>query len=270
MRPFLSLFALLCILHFQELPAQEHAPEGWAIAAGWTEAHIGDQHSSPLLYHSDALTLEGRYSSFGRAYFEVGLQFQIGTNQASRHRKRKGTFYETPNLYTPQESYDFVVNPFLSRVGGRFFARALWPLGQYSMLGLSTQIRYDMAGMAGDTWQFAVADIAPTYQYARSVHAKGSVQFSASLPLVALVVRPNWAYDASLPDETNYFKGYLRTGMRFASLDQLQNPRIRLGYTHQLPKEHALSIDYQLEWLSYREPRPLRMLEHGLRLSYFL
>ena len=270
MRFHLSLITLLFFLNLNSLVAQQQAPEGWAIAAGWTEAHLADQHTSPLMYHSDVLTLEGRYSTFGKAFFEVGLQFQVGTNQARRHRKREGTFYEPPSLYDEQDTYDFVVNPFLSRVGGRLFARALWPIGQYSMLGISTQVRYYYAGMAGDTWQFAVADIAPAYQYSRSVHRNGSVQFSASLPLAAIVVRPNWAYDASLPDETNYFKGYLRTGTRFSSLNQLQNPRIRFGYTHQLPNDHALSVDYHLEWLSYSEPRPLRMLEHGLRLSYFL
>ena len=264
-----------CLLILVVLPAillltTQLQAQNWAVSAGWAASYIGDQHTSPLLYRSDALQVGGQYNFSGESRFEIGLQIQIGTNQAQRHRRREGTFYEIPSLFEPQESYDYVVNPFFSRLGGRFFARLHWPIGEYSQLGIKAQVRYDLAGMAGDTWKFAQAHLGPSYRYKRPLHSTGSLHFSAHLPLIATVVRPNWAVDASLPDETNYFKGYLRTSTRLTSLHDLQNPQVQLGYQYQLQRGKALRLDYQLEWLSYSQPRPLRMFEHGLRLSYLL
>ncbi len=267
----LSICCTIFLLHLSLSAVGQIRPDqGWTLTAGWTEAYLGDQHSSPLLYQSDVLDLDARYTIPGKTYFEVGIRVQVGTIQAQRHRKRKGTLHETPNLFEETESFDYVANPFFSRFGGRLYTRLLWKVGNYSQLGIMAQARYDLAGIAGDTWQFAMADIGPSYQYHRNVHPNGSVQFSASLPLVAFVVRPNWALDASLPDETNYFKGYLRTSTRFTSLHELQHPRLSFGYQYELPKGKSLAVSYQLQWLSYSQPRPLRMFEHGLQLSYSL
>lgn len=269
----MRIILLFCAFSFfASLPllGQSNPQKGWTFAAGWTEGYLGDQHSSPLLYKSDVLDLDTRYTIPGKTFFEVGLQIQIGTIQAQRHRRRTGTLRETPNLFEETESFDYVANPFFSRFGGRLYTRLLWNVGENSQLGIMAQARYDLAGVAGDTWQFAMADIGPAYQYHREVHRKGAVRFAASLPLAAIIVRPNWAFDASLPDETNYFKGYLRTNTRFTTLHELQHPRISLGYQYQLPQGKTLGIDYRLQWLSYSQPRPLRMLEHGLQLSYTL
>ncbi|MEL7423905.1 MAG: hypothetical protein AAFN81_12975 [Bacteroidota bacterium] len=266
-----SICTTIILLHFSLSAIGQIRPDkGWTLAAGWSEAQLGDQHSSPLLYQSDVLDLDARYTIPGKTYFEVGLRFQIGTIQAKRHRKRTGTLRETPSLFDETESFDYVANPFLSRFGGSLYTRLLWDIGNYSQLGLMAQVRYDLAGIAGDTWQYAMADIGPSYQYHRSIHPKGAVHFAASLPLAAIVMRPNWTFDPSLPDETNYFKGYLRTGTRFTSLHELQHPRISLGYQYQLPKGKTLGVKYQMQWLSYSEPRPLRIFEHGLQLSYSL
>ena len=101
-----------CLLLLVVLPAisllttQLHA-QNWAISAGWTESYIGDQHTSPLLYQSDALHLGGQYNFSGESRFEIGLQIQIGTNQAQRHRRREGTFYEIPSSVETLERLRF-------------------------------------------------------------------------------------------------------------------------------------------------------------------
>ncbi|MEL7221562.1 MAG: hypothetical protein AAGJ93_09605, partial [Bacteroidota bacterium] len=78
----------------------------WGMTAGWTEAYLADHHFSPLLYQSDVLQVGGIYQRDQQQFFEVSLSVQIGTIQARRLNRRKGTFYETPDLFGEQEAYD--------------------------------------------------------------------------------------------------------------------------------------------------------------------
>jgi hypothetical protein len=110
--------------------------------------------------------------------------------------------------------------------------------------------------------------LGPTFRY-QLPFWKGNIQLAAGLPLLATVVRPNWALDASLSDETNYFKGWLRTGTSIASLDKLFNPRIQAGYAFKLENGREIGAYYHLQWTAYAEPRPLRMFEHGVLATYF-
>ncbi|MGH1435262.1 MAG: hypothetical protein ACRBG0_12490 [Lewinella sp.] len=258
------LLTILLPCHLLFAQAENH----WGITMGWSEAYVADQHTSPLLYRSDLLAIGGSYQRQAKSFLELSLLFQVGNHQAQRLGKRSGTFNETPDLFGNQESYDFVVNPFLSRISGFFNSRILWELSDHSRLGASINIRYDMAGMSGDTWQYAQADLAPEYQYQRPLFA-GQLQARFSLPIIGGIVRPNWAVDPSLPDETNYFKGYLRTGSSITSLHHLFNPRGQFSYQYPLPNGKTLGVAYHIAWLSYALPRPLRMFEQGLQLQYY-
>ncbi|MCR9103437.1 MAG: hypothetical protein NXI25_26065 [bacterium] len=107
-------------------------------------------------------------------------------------------------------------------------------------------------GMGIDTWQFTQVDLGPAYQYRYPVW-KGDAEAAFSLPVAGLVVRPNYAFDPSLPDETNYYFGYLRTGTRLAAFPRLFNPRFRAGYVLPLKDAKSVGAYYNMEWLSCHE-----------------
>lgn len=260
----LAFFLMVLLPNFLLSQAENH----WGITAGWSQAYVLDQHTSPLLYRSDLLNVGSSFQRSGKFLLELAVLLQLGNHQAHRLGKRSGTFNETPDLFGNQDSYDFVVNPTLSRFGGSFHLRVIKEITDHSSLGASINLRYDLAGMSGDTWQFAQVDFAPEYQYQRPI-SSGQIQARFSLPIVGGVVRPNWAVDPSLPDETNYFKGYLRTGSKMTSLRRLFNPRCQISYQNPLPNGNTLGITYQLAWLTYPDPRPLKMFEQGLQLQYF-
>lgn len=241
----------------------------WGIKAGWTEAYISDQHMSPLLYQSDMLDVGGIYQKTEGTYLEIGLQVNVGTNQARQLGKRKGVFKEKVDINGEFESFDFTVNPFLSRFGTQFYIKTLFPVGGQGQLGFSLNFRYDFTGIAGDTWQYAQIDIAPEYQHTLLL-PKGELQMAFGLPLLTGLVRPNWGIDPSLSDETNYFKGHVRLGSQITSVHEFFNPRFRVGYGLELNNGKTLMAQYHLTWTSYPEPRPLRMFEHGIGLVYFL
>ncbi|GAB5551727.1 MAG: hypothetical protein Sapg2KO_13180 [Saprospiraceae bacterium] len=258
----------ISLLFTTTLWAQITPENRWGITAGWTEAAIGDQHISPLLYQSDVLNVGGLFQHRGQTFIEVSLKFGIGTNQAQNLRYRKGTFKETPDFYGEVESYDYVVNPFFSSFNGAFQLKLLWQIGTHHQLGVRANTRYWLTGKAGDTWQYAQFDIGPSYQYSYPIF-KGHIQADVDLPLLAYVVRPNYGVDPSLSDETNYFKGFLRTGASWATINEFINPNIRVGYLHQFQNGKELGAYYKLRWTSFPEPRPVRIFEHGFDLVYF-
>lgn len=257
-----------CLLITSAIYAQTPSENRWGITTGWTEAAIGDQHISPLLYQSDVLHVGGLFQHRGKTFIEVALNFGIGTNQAQNLRYRKGTFRSTPDLYGEIESYDYKVNPFFSSFNGALQVKLLWTLNTQHQIGLRANTRYWLAGMAGDTWQYAQVDFGPAYQYTHPLF-DGDIQVNIDLPLLAFVVRPNYGVDPSLSDETNYFKGFVRTGSSWATINEFVNPRVRAGYLYQFRNGKELGAYYKVQWTSFPEPRPVRIFEHGLDLVYF-
>ncbi|MEM6380163.1 MAG: hypothetical protein AAF705_18360 [Bacteroidota bacterium] len=247
----------------------QNAPENrWGITAGWTEASIGDQHMSPLLYRSDVLNLGGLFQHRGKTFIEISLNVGIGTSQAQNLRRREGVFRETLDIYGEAETYDYVVNPFFSSFNGTLQVKFLWNLNEQHQIGFRANTRYWLAGMAADTWQYAQVDFGPSYQYNYPLF-NGTIQTAVDLPLLAFVVRPNYGVDPSLSDETNYFKGFVRTGASWASINEFVNPRIRAGYLYQFQNGKELGAYYHLQWTSFPDPRPVRIFEHGIDLVYF-
>lgn len=262
---FLPCFFLL--LATGQLWAQDPHSHRWGVTAGWTETFRADELASPLLYQADELMLGGMYQRRGRAFFEIGLQLNVGTIQAQRLGRRRGIYRSPVDLFGRREVDEYVVNPFLSSFGGHLRVRALWPVGRYQQLGFSVNTHYQGAGMGADFWQYAQLDLSPEYQFAYPLW-RGRVEAGLGLPLLAFVVRPNYAFDPSLSDETNYFKGYLRTGSRLTSVHEFLNPRLRVGYTFILADEKELGGHFHMTWTSLPDPRPLRSLAYGLAATY--
>ena len=261
------LFAGVLLARGQD--AGPHARKGgFGLQAGWTQTLIGDHHASPLLYHADALHLGATYRRERNVLFESSLTLLVGTNQPNRFGQRTATLTYTPDIYGIADSDDLTVNPFLSFFGGRLQLKWLWKLGGHHHLGLSVNALHITTGLALDTWHYTQADLAPEYLYRRPLW-QGDVYFGIGMPLAAAVVRPNYAFDPSLPDETNYYRGYLRTGSRLTSLHELINPRLRVGYCWHFPNGKDLGVQFNLSWMSYPYPRPVRMLENSLGLIFF-
>ena len=239
----------------------------FGLQAGWGQTLIGDQHASPLLYHADAVYFGGIYRKERQTLFEMSLSFQVGSNQASRFGRRTATLTYTPDIYGIADSDEVTVNPFLSFIAGDLQLKWLWGLAEHHALGFSLNARHIYTGMALDDWHYTQVDISPQYCYRRSV-LRGDAFLSFSLPLLAGVVRPNYAFDPSLPDESNYYFGYLRTSSRITSLNDLVNLRLGIGYTWHFQNGKDLGLQLGLTWTSYPYPRPVRIFENRLGVTY--
>ncbi|MBX2876979.1 MAG: hypothetical protein KTR30_32975 [Saprospiraceae bacterium] len=239
---------------------------GWGIQAGWKQLLMADRHVSPLLYRSDALVIGGTYRTGNAPQWEVSLNFQVGTNQAQTLGQRTGILDGPPDIYGEKESFEVKANPFLSLLGGQLRGGLSWPIGDRHRIGTQISLAYMQTGMGLDTWHYTQLDLAPTYSYYYPL-GPGQFNLDFSLPVLAMVQRPNYAFDPSLPDEDNYYQAYLKEGTKLASLDQLINPQLQLGYTLPLRNGRRIGVQYQLSWMSYPDPRPVRMLGQGLTLT---
>jgi hypothetical protein len=263
-----STFFLFFIWSALPLLAQQTPhPHNWWGEIGYTRSSMVDEHSSPLRYRGDLLSLSSAYQRSGSLMFELGLQIQVGSSQAPAVGRREGTFYDPIDFAGQQDSYDFIVNPLLSRLDVQLYAKIYHPLSAQHELGLQWTTRYTLAAAGGDALQFAHTDLAPAYRFTTGAW-DGRLQAEFALPLIGVVTRPNYGYDASLPDETNYFKGYLRTGTRVASLNQFFNPRIGFQYQWELSSGRTLGLVYRAQWLSCSFPRPYRQVEQGIHFQY--
>ena len=241
---------------------------GWGWQSGWTHTLIADQHTSPLLYQANALRLGGSYLRTGQTQLNIGLQFDVGTNQTARFGARTGTISSNPDIYGDQEFYEITANPFFSFLQGRFFVKSSWQLGANHRLGIAFNARHIFTGMGADNWHYTQLDLSPAYQYYRPIGSNGHLSASVQLPLLAFVVRPNYAFDPSQPDLTNYYLGYIRTGSAFTSVHELVNPTVQLGYHWGLDNGARASLQYRFSWTQYPEPRPMKLMENGLVFNY--
>jgi hypothetical protein len=256
---------------YHSLSAQEQINDSngqWGLRAGWTQSLVHDQHTSPLLYQSDRLAIGGIYRSTHPFFLEISLGVSIGPNQPRNLGQRTGEVTEPADIYGTPSSYEIKAYPFFSRLDGQLSVRARWALNNRHQLGVSLNARHIYTGMGIDDWHYTQVDLAPEYAFQYGI-LRGDLEFSASLPLLAGVVRPNYAFDPSLPDLTNYYRGYLRTSSEITSIHRLFNPRVRAGYTWRLSKEQSIGVHYRAQWTSYPDPRPLRMFDNGIDLSYF-
>ncbi len=242
---------------------------GWGLEVGWRQLLLADRHASPLLYQADALNIGGMYQGGYAPRWEVSLNAQIGTNQARNLGQRTGILDGPPDIYGEKESFEVKANPFLSFLGGQLIGGLSWPIGTRHRLGAQVSLQYIQTGMGLDTWHYTQLDLSPTYSYYYPL-GPGQFKLDFSLPMLAVVQRPTYAFDPSLPDEGNYYKAYLKEGTKFAALDQLINPELQLGYTLHLRNGKRMGLQYQLSWMSYPEPRPVRMLGQGLSLTLTL
>ena len=198
----------------------------------------------------------------------MALSISIGNNQPRQLGQRTATIEYLPDIYGHVDSDEIKANPFLSMLNGNLRLKMLWPVGNHHHLGASLNTRYTYTAIGIDTWQYGQVDLSPEYLFSYPF-LDGEVECSASLPLFAGVMRMNYAFDPSLPDETNYFKGYLRTGTRITSINELINPKIRAGYLWHFPNGRDLGAYYSASWLSYTDPRSVRMFENGIDVVYF-
>lgn len=241
---------------------------GWGLEVGWQQLLLADRHASPLLYQSDALGIGGIYRGGFAPRWEISLHVQIGTNQAQALGQRIGTLDGSPDIYGEKESFDVKANPFLSFLGGQLGGGLSWPIGTRHRIGGQISLQYIQTGMGFDTWHYTQLDLSPTYSYYYPV-GPGQFRMDVSLPILTVVQRPTYAFDPSLPDEGNYYKAYLKEGTKFASLDQLINPQLQLGYNLSLRNGKRIGLHYQMSWMSYPDPRPVRMFGQGVNLIYF-
>lgn len=265
-----KVIAVLGLLLFAHgITGQEEAnakENGWGLEVGWRQHLLADRHVSPLLYQTDALNIGGIYRGGYTPRWEVSLHAQIGTNQARNLGQRTGILNGSPDIYGEKERFEVKANPFLSFLGGQLTGGLSWPIGTRHRLGTQLSLQYIQTGMGLDTWHYTQLDLSPTYSYYYPL-GPGQFKLDFSLPILAVVQRPTYAFDPSLPDEGNYYKAYLREGTKLASLDQLINPQLQLGYTWHRGNGKRLGLHYQLSWMSYPDPRPVRMLGQGLSLT---
>lgn len=264
-----AIIILGLLLSAHVVYSQEEAnamDNGWGLEFGWQQLLLADHHASPLLYQSDALNIGGIYQGGYAPKWEISLNVQIGTNQAQSLGQRTGTLNGSPDIYGEKERFDVKANPFLSFLGGQLTGGLSWPIGTRHRVGTQISLEYIQTGMGFDTWHYTQLDLSPTYSYYYPL-GPGQFKLDFSLPILAVVQRPTYAFDPSLPDEGNYYKAYLKEGTKLASLDQFINPQLQLGYTMHLRNGKRIGLHYQLSWMSYPDPRPVRMLGQGLTLT---
>lgn len=242
--------------------------QNFGIQAGWSQGLIYDQHTSPLLYQANMGNIGLVYQREADLFFEVSLNLSIGSNQSKAHGKRVATIYDPADIYGNVESYEIEANPTLSMMNTNLRLRLLWPLGDQHQVGASVNVNQIMAGLGAGTWHYSQIDVAPAYQFTHSTKV-ADFRVAFSLPIAAVVVRPNWSHDASLPDVTNYWWGFVKTNTKLTGIPQLFNPSVRLGLERELSNGHDIGFAYSASWRSYSNPRPMRMFVQGMDLFYF-
>lgn len=251
----------------QVLEVPQHTGR-FGIKSGWTHLLIGDQHASPLLYQANALNIGAIYQRRSNYLMSLSFTLSIGTNQATGFGKRVATVEGTPDIYGKVPDYQIEVNPFLSLLKGDLNFKMLWELADRHQLGASFNIRHLITGIGAGTSYYTQLDLAPEYQYDHPI-GKANFQAALSLPLMAAVVRPNFSKDASLPNVTSYWWGYVKTNTKITSIHRLFHPSARLGLVWQKQNGSDLGIHYTSRWMSYPLPRPIRIWEQSIAMSYF-
>ncbi|MEM8528536.1 MAG: hypothetical protein AAGG68_28115 [Bacteroidota bacterium] len=257
-----------CINLFAQNQEENSLQHNFGIKAGWSQGLIYDQHTSPLLYQANMANIGLSYHREADLFFEVALRMRIGSNQSKAHGKRVATIYDPADIYGNIDSYEVEANPTISMMNADLRLRLLWSLNEQHRVGASLNVNQIMAGLGAGTWHYSQLDVAPEYQF---THQTDRADFHAafSLPIAAVVVRPNWSHDASLPDVINYWWGFVKTNTQFTSLHQFFNPSLRLGTNWHLENGHDIGLNYFTSWRSYSNPIPMRMFEQGIEVAYF-
>ncbi|MCB0644383.1 MAG: hypothetical protein KDC44_22215 [Phaeodactylibacter sp.] len=265
----LGLLLCLLLLSSQSRLTGQTNTDRWGLQVGWTASQLLDQHASPLLYQAHTADIGLSYRHPSKVLLEVGLVLKIGTNQAKDFGQRSSYIEDPADLFGNRSGYEAVVNPWLSMLNADLQLKLLWPIGEHHHLGGVFHARHFTTGMGATTTYYTQIDLAPAYQYAQPLGQSSRLQIDARLPVAALVVRPSYSKDASLPDVLSYWWGYVQTNTRFSTFPTLFNPSARLGLYRQLPSGREIGLSYQAQWLQYPDPRPIRILDQQLALHYF-
>ena len=264
----LGIFLWCYLPVFAQVPKERPIQNQFGIKTGWTQMLMADQHASPLLYRAHALNIGAIFQRRSNYLLSLSFTLSIGSNQAKGFGKRTATVEETPDIYGNIPSYQIEVNPFLSLLNGDLRVKMLWAIDEHHQIGASFNARHLITGIGAGTSYYTQLDLSPEYQFH---HPLGKADFQAafSLPVVAAVVRPNFSKDASLPDVTAYWWGYVKTNTKLIALDQLFQPSARLGLVWRRQNGADLGLHYTSRWMSYPLPRPIRIWEQSIAISYF-
>ncbi len=242
----------------------------FGISAGWQQYIFSDKLTSPLLYEANTLSLDGFLRKKGEKFeFFAGVNLQVGSNQPQQMGARQVSFSGVPDVNGEAEVTEARLNPFISWFSFKGQASLSKAIGNNQALGLAFTGEHVISGMAADDWYYTQVDLAPTYQYRYNIWELSLVG-TAKLPLLAWVVRPNYAIDPSLPDTENYWVGFVKTSSQITSIHQLFNPQVDFQILWNRPRKTPIGIGYGLAWRSYSEPRPLRMALNHLKVILHL
>ena len=138
----------------------------------------------------------------------------------------------------------------------------------YAGLGLHNWLGY-ADGVAMTTWAINAATLNATAAGEWQIGAAHQLTLQGAVPLVGLVSRLPYSNVLSYP-ERRYFDLFFSKGTHVATWNRLQRLHLQAGYRASLSRHLGLSLQYQLEWFHYSEPRSISTLAHqgALQLAY--
>lgn len=267
MKHFLIILLLTCVT-FSALGQLVPGPQ-FGIYTGWKQYIFLDQLGSPNVYEANAVSLDGYLKKSGKLDFELLANLQLGNNQPQQIGVRKVIFEGVPDFNGDPEIVEARLNPFVSWFSFRVSGDLSKKIRPSQHLGISLTGEHLISGIAADDWYYTQIDLAPTYQYSYEIW-QFALTGKFKLPLLAWVVRPNYAIDPSLPDTENYWVGFVKTSSAFTSLNRLVNPQLAFELMWNRPGKASIGVTYEFAWRSYTHPRALRMATNELQLNFQL
>ncbi len=212
-----------------------------------------DKNTSPLIYIANAGTLEGAFEKQKNGkHWDIGLGLAIGSNQSKEFGKREAIAYDHYTINGTRDSSVYKINPGLSFLQASFQYSRMWKLKKAQRdidLGARLYNQFTYTAIGADTWflnQLSIMPVAKTKIYE---YYKASLNAEVAIPVFSHMVKPPYAYDPSLP-ENSYFKAYLKTGASFMSINKFQQLRLRLNLRYQLNEKKALEVSYRFYWMN--------------------
>ncbi|MFD2200832.1 hypothetical protein [Shivajiella indica] len=244
--------------------AQESKSHGAEASLGITRGtnKLHDWQASPMQYFTNSNGLKGDYRRitprnlwyFG---FEAGMGEMIAPALGKRQfRFEEGgePFYLVPTLYQ-----------------GMLFAQYLRKVSTHSKntsyLGLKISDSFFYAdGLAMNIWTMNLLEFSSNYTFIRKFGERHQIEGNISIPLVASVARMPFSNVVSQPDKSQS-RAFLE-GAEWEFLGKYVHPEIGIAYQYALSKRNSIRFTYRYQWLSYDQPRSIKMSDHQIGLAY--
>ncbi|EMS33960.1 hypothetical protein C943_04279 [Mariniradius saccharolyticus AK6] len=223
---------------------------------------LHDLQASPMMYFTDYNGINLDYKRMkGRNRWEFGSEAKTGSMIAPALGTREFQFEEGG------EGFLLIPTQYFGEIRAGYQRGLIQNEKQETYLGvnLRNQIHY-ADGLAMNTWAMNLLGLGVRYTHLLKLGTKHQILGDFQLPIFAFVARMPFSNVVSQP-ETSQFKSFM-SGSTFTSVNQFQQPEIRIAYRYRLARRSSLELGYSYDWLHYSKPQTIKKSNHELGLSW--